>query len=367
MTPSVIASARLRSQRITQRTQSARTNQSAAPSVQRVVEWMGAMQAQDFVMAKWAVGVRLPGCTEAMVEQALAEGAIIRTHLLRPTWHIASRDDVRWLLDLTGPRIKAALSHRQRDLELTADVVRKSNTIIAKMLRDGNYCGRELIVPRLNEAGIQTDENRTSHILLAAELDGIICSGPVVRGKPTYALLDERVPSTKRMARDEALAALARRYFASRCPATVQDFAWWSGLAAGDAARAAALLGKDFHSEAFGSATYWFPSSYSAPRKNGARVHLLPAYDEYTISYRDRGAALPAAKVKAAVSSNGIFYPLVILDGKAVGTWKRAREANRMLIQPQLFGPKQRRLTALMEKASRLYARFLGVPVEIAP
>jgi hypothetical protein len=358
MTPSVIAAARLRSQQITQTT---------IPSVPRVVEWMGAMQAQDFVMAKWAIGVRLPGCTEQMVEKALADGAIIRTHLLRPTWHFVARDDLRWMLDLTGPRIKASQRPRLRDLRLTPEVIRTSNKVLVRMLRDGSHCGRDQIIPRLNEAGIQTDENRASHLLLAAELDGIICSGPAARGKPTYALLDERVPAARRMPREEALGALARRYFTSRCPATAQDFAWWSGLTAGDAARGVESLGGYFHSETVDSVTYWIPAAYAPPRKSGPRVHLLPAYDEYTISYRDRGAALPASRVDAVVSSNGIFYPLVILDGRAVGTWKRTREADRVLVQPKLFGPAQKQLTALMEKASRPYARFLGAPVDIGP
>ncbi len=328
--------------------------------------WMGAMQAQDFAMARWAVGVRLPGCTDEEVQRALAEARIIRTHLLRPTWHIVSSGDLRWMLALTGPRIKASLRSRHRDLGISAEVIRRSHAVIEKTIRDGKHCTREKIIARLEKARIPTDENRAAHLLLLAELDGLVCSGPTLRGKPTWALLDERVAPGTPWSRDEALEALARRYFTSRCPATLEDFCWWSGLTAADASRAAAMLGGEFRAELFDSRTYLLPKTFAAPKSAEERVYLLPAYDEYTISYRDRSAAVPTTQTSAAVSRNGIFYPLVVKDGRAVGTWKRTRKDGAVEVRVELFGRAEKGLPAKLEKARRHYAGFLQVPVRLA-
>ena len=334
-------------------------------SPKSLVAWMVAMQAQDFPMSKWAVGVRLPACTEQDTERALAAGEIIRTHLLRPTWHMVSADDLRWLLALTGPRIKASLRSRHRQLELTDEVVRKSHRVIEKTARDGQHPSREAIIERLRAAGIPTDENRASHLLLVAELDAIVCSGPTARGRPTYALVDERVPAVPPLPRDEALAALARRYFTSRCPAARDDFAWWSGLAARDVTRAMDLVKEDFHGEEVGAQTCWVPESFSPPKARSETAYLLPAYDEYTLSYRDRSAAVPTDRTATAVSRNGIFYPLVIHEGRAVGTWKRIREGNGTVVRAELFGRPSAALRALLQRACRHYSRFLQVPVRL--
>ena len=361
MTAAAIAATRLHSQQI------------AAPglrSARDVVQWMGAMQAQDFPMSRWAVGLRLPGATAEAVELALARGEVLRTHLLRPTWHLVSSADVRWLLALTGPRIRASLRSRHRQLELSREVIRRSNRVIEKTLRDGRHSGRARIVELLAAARIRTDENRASHLLLIAELDGIACSGPLVGGKPTYALLDERVPPGDRLHRDEALGRLARRYFASRHPATLADFAWWSGLTVRDATRAVGILGGELRSELLAEQTYWMPAEAAAVRGTRERLHLLPAYDEYTISYQDRGAALPSSSSATAISSNGIFYPLVVREGRAIGTWKSSRADGRVLVIPRLFEPPRgadarKDLGDLMRRACRRYGRFLEAEVDL--
>ena len=327
---------------------------------------MVAMQAQDYPMSKWAVGVRCPGCTEGSVQEAVSAGEILRTHLLRPTWHLVSAADLRWLLDLTGPRIRASLRSRLRDLELTPQVLRKSHRLIEKLLSGGPR-GRDAIVAALNAAGIRTDENRTSHVMLAAELDGIVTSGPEERGKPTYALLAGRAAAGPRLPREEALGLLARRYFASRHPATVADFAWWSGLTLTDASRAVEALGNELRSERVGPATCWMPEDAPAPRRAREQVHLLPAFDEYAISYEDREAVLPGTGSAGAISSNGIFYPLVVRDGRAIGTWKRTRHKDHVSVAVKLFKPLPRSgrasLEPLLDKACQRYGIFLGADV----
>ena len=195
------------------------TNQHVAATkfkkAKDIVHWMGAMQAQDYAMAKWAVGVRLPDSTDTVIESAIDKGEIIRTHVLRPTWHFVSSGDIYWMLALTAPHIKASLKSRHKELELTETIISKSHTIIEKALAGGKHATREELITKFEKADIATDNNRASHIFLRAELDGIICSGATKNKKQTYALLEERVPKTKSLNRDEALTALAEKYFSS--------------------------------------------------------------------------------------------------------------------------------------------------------
>jgi hypothetical protein len=192
-------------------------------SAKEVVAWMGAMQAQDYMMSKWAVGVRLPKSTDKSIEAAMDKGDIIRTHVLRPTWHLVAAGDVRWMIQLTAPHIQKVVKGRHADLELTTAVLSKSRKVLEKTLRDANYPQRE--ERSLNLTTRASPPTRTApHIFVAAELDGLICSGPAKGGKQTFGLLDERIPQTKPLVRDEALASLARRYFSSHGPATLDDF-----------------------------------------------------------------------------------------------------------------------------------------------
>jgi hypothetical protein len=196
-----------------------------------VVRWLVAVQAQDYSGAKWALGLRLQGSTEKNIEQAIADGSILRTHLMRPTWHFVTPADIRWLLALTAPRVHAVNAHMYRQLELDHSVFKRSNAALAKALREGQTLTRDELRGVLRKAGIAVDGNlRMSYLMMRAELDAIVCSGPR-RGKQfTYALLDQGAPQPKTLHRDEALVELVRRYFISRGPATVQDFAKWSGL-----------------------------------------------------------------------------------------------------------------------------------------
>src|SRR5947207_3024980 len=222
-----IAHQRLHNQHITRRT---------LETPQALVEWLGAVQAQDFAAAKWALGLRLQGVKDDDIEQAFTDGAILRTHVMRPTWHFVSPADIRWLLALTAPRVHAANAYWYRKLELDDAIVGQSNDALTNALQGGKQLTRDKLASALKLAGIVTEgEQRVNYIIMRAELDGIICSG-ARRGKQfTYALLVERAPQARTLARDEALAELTRRYFTSHGPATLQDFVWWSGLAAIDA------------------------------------------------------------------------------------------------------------------------------------
>ena len=245
------------------------------------------MQAQDFAMAKWAIGTRLPGSNEKIIETSLEKGEIIRTHLLRPTWHFVSSEDIYWLLELTTPHINSALRSRHRELELSESLLKKTNRLIQESLTGGNYLTREEIISRLHKAKINTDNNRASHIMLRAELEGIVCSGPAKAKKQTYALLNERVAKSNSLSREAALERIAEIYFTSHCPATLKDFVWWSGLPVKDARNALEMVKSKFISVLIGQDTYWVSPSFSIPDTDDIIVNLLPAYDEFLISYKD--------------------------------------------------------------------------------
>jgi hypothetical protein len=333
----------------------------------QVVSWMGAMQAQDFPMSKWAIGVRLPGSTDQLLEAAITDGEIIRTHLLRPTWHYAAADDIYWLLDLTAPQIKAAQSSRDRDLELTEAVYSKSNAIIEKALNPGRHLIREELIAELNKGGIDTKQNRAAHLFARAELEKIICSGATRNGKTTYALFSKRVRNVRQLSREEALAELGRRYFTSRCPASLQDFTWWSGLPARDANHALELVKLEFTPETINGHTYWLTPNYPIPGQNIHSVYLLPTYDEYIISYADRSASIPASLQQhmKEISDRGVFRPVIVVNGQVAGIWKRTIQKDTMLVEILPFTPADQVTMELMVQTATQYGHFSGKRIEL--
>ncbi len=195
-----------------------------------VVSWLGAMQAQDYTMAKWGIGLRLPGSTEESIEAAVVQGQIIRTHILRPTWHFVAAADIRWMIAVSAHRLGSALKPLNIKLELTETLLRKCSKLIEKALSGNQYLTRPELMAVLQRNKIATDDLRSSHIMFAAEISGLVRNGPRRGKQHTYALLDERVPAATGIKREEAIALLTRRYFTSHGPATVPDFAWWANL-----------------------------------------------------------------------------------------------------------------------------------------
>ncbi len=203
---------------------------------------MGALQAQDFPMARWAVGLRLPGSDESKIIKALDDGKIIRTHVLRPTWHLVSSEDIYWMLQLTAPNIFRSMKSRHQTLGISNNILKKSNQLIEKLLETDEFVTREEIIQQWRSNKIPTDENRAAHLLFSAELEGLICSGKIKNNRQTYSLLERRVKRKKTISREEALIKLAEKYFQSHSPASISDFIWWSGLTAKDARTAVELV-----------------------------------------------------------------------------------------------------------------------------
>lgn len=334
-------------------------------TARELVAQLGAVQAQDYPMAKWAVGARLPGITDEAVEKALDAGEIIRTHILRPTWHLVAAADLRWMLALTAPHIQRRMATYYRQLGISDEIRLKSNRTIAKIL-EGRSLTREEIMSALKMAGIPTDELRSTHLMFNAELEGIVCNGPRRGKQHTYTLIDERVPVGKPLPREEALAELARRYFVSHGPATLQDYMWWSGLPVADARAGLELAKPGLVGEKIANREYWFAArSPDDPRSSG-ELHFLPAFDEFMVAYTDRGAALDPAFGKATITSNGIFKPIIVVGGQVIGLWKRTVKKDRVVIEPSFFNPAETLNTAGTTAALQRYGAFLGLKAELS-
>jgi hypothetical protein len=303
----------------------------------KLVAWMGAVQAQDYSMSKWALGVRLQSATIRDVEAALNKGTVVRTHVMRPTWHLVAAEDLRWMLQLSGARIRASSASRDRMLEITETLYSTSNRLIGKTLEGNRHLTRQEIAAELAKAGITADASRMTHFMMRAEVEGIVCSGIDQGNRQTYALIDERIPPAKTLHREEALATLATKYFRSHSPASLQDFVWWSGLSVGDARQAIHLIQPALLTVRFRESTLFLHPSCGKERKPLDTVHLLPAFDEYIIAYRDRTSVLAAEHHAKAFSKNGIFHPVVVSNGRIVGTWQKTVNKARIAVKPAFF------------------------------
>jgi hypothetical protein len=326
-----------------------------------VVRLFGAVQAQDYSGAKWGIGQRTIGANDATIEKEFSDGAILRTHVLRPTWHFVAPADIRWMLALTAPRVKAAMAHYDRKLELDAAVLRRSQKVLTKALTGGKELIRTELARALTKAGVPADgTQRLAHLVMHAELDGLICSG-ARRGKQfTYALLEERVPRAKMLDRDAALHELAIRYFPTRGPATEDDFAWWSGLRKGDAKAAVHSAESSLDSEIIGGRKYWFRRSAVVPRVKSPFARLLPNFDEYFIGLKDRGSIqLKVADIKQSMALLG--QHIATIDGQIVGGWTRSLEGKSVAVTLRTLTPLTTSDQRAIASEAIKFAAFLGL------
>lgn len=330
---------------------------------QQVVEWLAAVQAQDYAGAKWALGQRMQDATDDAIERAFAKGDILRTHLLRPTWHFVSPADIRWLLMLTAPRVHTASAYMYRKLGIDAALVRRSNAALTKALVGGNQLTRDELRVVLERARVPTKgELRMGYIMMYAELEGLVCSG-ARRGKQfTYALLDERVPRARVLQRAEALAELSRRYFVSRGPATVHDCAKWCGLTIRDCRRGLEAVKDDLERESIDGKEHWFaPFKAGVVKKPPVTAHLLSIYDEYVSGYKDRSAIISAKNGARLVAMGNALSGIVVVNGQIVGAWKRTLEKNAVRVRLDSFARLKRTEASALDAAIEGYGQFLGM------
>jgi hypothetical protein len=320
-----------------------------------VVRWMGCVQAQDFAMGKWGVGLRMLGATDVAVEADFDAGRILRTHVLRPTWHLVLPEDIGWMVRLTGPRVRAGALPMQRKLGIDKGVLSKSKKILTKAL-EAPMTRTELEV-LFSRANINTDDIRMGMLMMDAELDGLICSGPRRGRQFTYRLLTERGLG---FVGDEALGELARRYFMSRGPATVADLAWWGGLSLAQAKRGLEVVRSLLACEVMDGKEYFFDAAGSVV--SAGAVLLLPAWDEYTVAYKDRSDFLHADHVGR--SSYGL-KPVVVVNGKVVGVWRRVLGKGEVVVEVSGFAPLSAAVMRGVGVAAKGFGKFLGRGVEM--
>lgn len=329
------------------------------------VSHLGAVQAQDFAAAKWALGLRIKNSTDEDIEKAFNEGKILRTHVMRPTWHFVVPEDIRWMLELTAPRVKVVLEHYNRKLELDDALFARSNSAIARALQNNTYLTRQELKTVLANTGIKTDIQRLAHIIMWAELDGLICSGPK-RGKQfTYALLEERMPIAKELSREQALAKLALNYFTSHGPAQLKDFSWWSGLTVKDSRDALDLIESKLEKATFDGKTYWFSTDTGAITLESPSAFLLSIYDEYAIAYKDRSDISETKDIEKMISMGNALTAIIILNGKVAGTWNRALKKSRVEIRLNPFRQLNEEEQGALELEVTRYGKFVGLPAVI--
>jgi hypothetical protein len=323
--------------------------------------WLGAVQAQDYHGAKWSLGLRIPGTMDADIEQAIADRTIVRTWLHRGTLHFVSAADVRWMLKMLAPRVIPKLAGPCRRLGLTEAVIARSQDVMAEALRGDRQSMRVELVDALERSGIAADGLRGTYLFYRAAMDCLICHGSRRGSQFTYALLDEWIPASRNLEGDEALAELAERYFTSHGPATLRDFAWWSGLTLADARKGLEMVKSRLSCATLDGEIYWMPQDQH-PEMGGAPddVYLLPGFDEYMLGYKDRSAAIPAAQLAALTPKNGMFSPIIVIKGRVVGTWKRALTKKPIVIEMSPFAPMTRSQSCAAEAAAMRFREYAG-------
>jgi hypothetical protein len=346
VTPSSVARQRLANQQL------------VGPRFRRadeLVAWFGAVQAQDLPGGQWAIGQRLPDATAADVEEAAATRRIVRTWPMRSTLHYVAAADARWMLRLLTPRMIARMGPRLRQLEVDAAALQKSRRLLEKALRGGKSLTRPDAYALLDRGGVATADQRGIHIFGVLAMQGHVCFGARSGKQPTFVLLEEWLPPVDDPPRDEALGELARRYFRSHAPATLADFTWWTGLTVAEARRAVEVAGR----------------AVAAPRKGGGartrtpQAALLPPWDEYLVAYRDRADAMGHLGTRGSPAAMLIGSPLLLVDGRVRGTWKRTLAPEAARVALELYAPLSAAERRAVERAAARYGRFLGREVEL--
>jgi hypothetical protein len=357
MTLSSIAHQRLQQQHIAQ---------ADFEKPEDVVSWMGAMQAQDYLGALWAVGLRTKNASEADIENAIANRKIIRTWPMRGTLHFVAPADARWMLKTFTPRIIAKAASIYRQAGLDKKIFTKSAKLLVAALEGGKQLTRKEVYEVLERGKITATETRGLHILGHLAQEGLICLGPRNGKQPTFTLLEEWIPPVKAKADDEAMAAFTLRYFTSHGPATVQDYAWWTGLSATEAKAAHELVKSSLISETIEGITYWMTSkgTEAKAKAKSAGVYLLPGFDEYLMGYTNRTPAIDTTRFKQiAGTGNGILNATVVINSQVAGTWKRTLQKNKVTIETAPFDSFNKTQQSAIATAARRYGKFLGIDV----
>lgn len=327
-----------------------------------IVSELGVVQAQDYAAAKWAIGSRLEGSTDRAIENALNDRSIVRTWALRGTLHIAAAEDLRWILQLASSRMTSLYASHYRRLGLDAAVMNKSLRLMTKAMEGGKQLSRKEIAELLEQKGIATSDMRLSFILLRAALNGMICFGARRNKEFTFTLLDEWIKPTPNKTQDEAMAALALKYFTSHGPATMRDFAWWSGLTLAQVKTAVGAIASELEEVIAEQQSYWMHRNTVSP-KSATGTYLLAGFEEYLLAYADRDIVLEKAHSPHAIGKNGLFSPTIITNGLITGVWKRSVEKDGLHVEVKSFYSFSETQKRAIAREAKVFAKFMEAPL----
>jgi len=331
----------------------------SAKSPAEIISGMVAIQAQDYLGAKWSIGLRCPGLKDSDIDQAIISKSVIRTWPMRGTLHFVSATDARWMLRLLTPRIISGSAGRHRQLELNEATFDKSMDLLIQAMEGGKQLMRNEVYQILEDNSIPTTGQRGIHIINYLAQKQILCHGVHNEKQATYTLFDEWITESTNLEGEEALAELAYRYFTGHGPATINDFIWWTGLKISDAKNGLNAVKDKLQSFEVNKKIYW--TSTNLPdlvKKNSA--YLLPGFDEYMLGYTDRSLSLdPMFSNRIIPGNNGVFMPTIVINGKVEGTWKRILKTDKVVIEIFPFYKLTASKVKSITKESKKYGSFL--------
>jgi hypothetical protein len=323
-----------------------------------VVYSLGAVQAQDYLGSLWGIGLRMKSATEKTIEKAIADKKIVRSWPMRGTLHFTAAEDLRWMLKYLTPRVIKRSASLYRQAGLDTATLKKSAKVIARALEGGKQMPREELYAELEKNKISTSDVRGLHILGHLAQEALICFGTREGKQHRFTLLEEWLPPSEMLSLDEAMGELARRYFTSHGPATINDFAWWTGLSLTEARRGLDIVKSQLHAAEWEDQVFWMAKDLP-DIKSIKSVYLLPAYDEYTVAYKDRSLMLDAAH--AVKAKNGIFTSVIVVDGKIAGTWRRTLGKDSVVIEKEFF---KKTGAPVLSTAFKKYGEFIGLKIK---
>jgi hypothetical protein len=330
-----------------------------------VVRWFGAVQSQDYYGAKWSLALRCGFPTSAEVEAAYDRGEIIRTHAMRPTWHFVAPEDLRWIQRLTGSRVHAANGHMKRKLGIGDAMLKRSRVVLEKLLGGVGEVTREEIGRAFSKAKLPSEGTPLAYLVMDAELDGVICSGPRRGKKFTYALADRRIREHVTLQGDEALAELTWRYIRSHGPASAKDFSWWSGLALTTARRGLEANASRLASHTLDGEMYWTATDFAPVPLRSPRVQIVSIYDELLVAYRDHTHSYEPITRETLAKTRAIVITAVVLNGWVVGLCRKDERRGEIQMDCTLCRALSARELNALEEAAENYGRHLGLPVRL--
>lgn len=353
-----------RERALRQRMATQRLASAPLPHAEDAVRLLACVQSQERDHAFYSLGLRSRATTYAAVRAEFDRGAFVRTHILRPTWHFVAPEDLRWILELTSPRVVQAMAGRHRQLGLDDAATGRALETLHRLLANRNVLNRKQIGDHFTHMGLPNSGEQVGHLLMIAELRGLICSGPIVGVQHTYGLVEELIPPTKRISRHASLVELARRFFAGHGPATVKDFTRWSSLTVADAKAALGSIGGGLEQVRIDGIPHWFDPSLPRRYTGGRAAYLLPVYDEAYLTYPSVNFAVAEGHPNGTGFDQ--WWAPVVLDETNHGVWKRTVGADAVTVQVQLAPSVEAGAKELVEEAAQRMAAFLERDLELA-